>query len=240
MKAKSGILARLWRGLVIISVITIAVTLARWWLDRAPPLEVVSVKAKETTVVRGGFLVLDYETRALRTCDGVSQRVIVDSQEVLQIIEPSNVHIGAEAVSIGRARSTVIIPVPSGAAIGHARYQAVLSFQCNPLQRVLGQSIEVPTPTVRFEILPSDRPSMRRLPFSNPLPEQQEDVRRISFLPGASFRSIFRLPPPPPKPAAGAEARCEGMVFVRAHYRRVGSTLQYVRAHCRRAPNQPP
>lgn len=238
MKARTSI-RRLWTGIVLLSVVTIGVSIARWWSDARPPVEILNVKAREKTVMRGGILVLEYETRTHRACEGISQRVIVDSQEFLQLIEPTTVHISEQDVSPKRNRATVIIPVPYGAAVGPARYQAVLSFQCNPLQRVLGRSIEVRTPTVRFEILPSDRPSMHRLPFADPPPEQQGDVRRISFLPGASFRSIFRLPSPPPKPAAGAEARCEGMVFVRAHYRRVGSTLQYVRAHCRRARNMP-
>lgn len=130
--------------------------------------------------MRGGLLVLEYETQTHRACEGISQRVIVDSQEFLQLIEPTTVRISEQDVSPKRNRATVIIPVPYGAAVGPARYQAVLSFQCNPLQRLLGRTIEVRTPLVRFDIAPNEAPRLQRLLYIGPAGKPPVNVYRIS------------------------------------------------------------
>lgn len=233
MNARASI-RRLWTGLVLLSLATIGVTIALWWTDQMPPIEIVDVKAREGTVIRGGFLTLEYKTLTRRACEGVSQRIIVDSQEVLQLIEPTTVRISEQDVSRKRSRATVIIPVPYGAAVGPARYQAVLSFQCNPLQRLLGKTIEVRTPLVRFDIAPHEAPRFQRLPFAKPTERPPANAQRISAVNPAILPRLSLT-----RPGASAIPKCDGGVLVRPHYRRVGETVRFIRAYCRRARNEP-
>jgi hypothetical protein len=230
-----SLLLKLWRGLVLASVFIVGTTLVRWWADAKPPIEIISVRAKDTTTTRGGYIVLDYETRALRACSGVAQRVIVDSQDVLQIIEPAPVLISEEAISARRTRSSVIVPVPHGAAIGRARYQAVLSFQCNPLQRAFGWTIEVRTPTVFFEITDGGNPEIRRLPLYNQTPAPKLTPDKIGYL--AGFAPAVTSLAPTGTSAARDLFQCEGMTFVRPHLRRAGSSTVFVRPYCRKLPD---
>lgn len=240
MKARPRILVHLWKVVVLFSVVVIVGTLLRWWLDTAPPIEIISAQAREDAVHRGGFLTIDYQSRVHRACSGASQRVIVDSQEVLQLIEPTPVYLSEEATTMGRSHTTVIIPVPTGAAYGPARYQAVLNFQCNPLQHLLGRSIEVRTPLIRFEILPTERPALERLPYHAPVPPKPKKagLMQISHI---ATPSAWPIPAPSrPADAARKGPDCRvGQVPVRAHYRRAGSSLRFVRAYCRRAPDRP-
>ena len=59
--------------------------------------------------------------------------------------------------ALGRSTETVGPIVPLDAAPGRGRFFTVLSWDCNPLQRALGWSINSALPPLDFEILPRGR-----------------------------------------------------------------------------------
>lgn len=141
---------RMWRILVIASVLIVGGALLSWALDRRPPITILSAVVEDAEIEQGGILVVDYRLEQHRRCLGDLQRWIVDSRNVIHFIE-----IYAPAPELAGINDfRVSIPIPFGAALGPARYQATLRYRCNPLQRMVGMSIEVDTPPVTFTILP--------------------------------------------------------------------------------------
>lgn len=152
----SKLFASLWRVLVIASIITVAATLAIWAFDRRPPITILSAVVEDTEIEQGGLLHIDYRLEQHRRCVSDLSRWIVDSRNVIHHID-----IYASGPEVGGVNDfRVSIPVPLGAAVGPARYQAMLHYRCNPLQRVTGMSIDVATPQVNFTILPRLPPGM--------------------------------------------------------------------------------
>lgn len=143
-----------WQGTVLGSVVLVFGSLFGWLIDTAPPIEIRSVDVRSVVVPRGGFLTVEYVVARHRSCPGVLQRIIVDSQDVVQFVNPQQLTVADDGGDPDLTRVSVSVPVPFGAAPGLARYQAVVKYQCNPLQRFLGSSIEVRAPAVEFEVLP--------------------------------------------------------------------------------------
>lgn len=167
---------------------------------------------------------------------GEVQRIVVDSQDVLQIIEPYSFSPTSDDGTgrLGLTRIGVTVAVPTGAAIGPARYQAILTYQCNPLQRALGHAIEVRSPSVSFEILPDDGPAIYRGPAQDPdviAPSNRRDaqIRHPVFLSALASATSLRAD-------CFANACPLGMVRVRTHFRRADGRLMRVREHCRSPP----
>jgi len=148
-------LRKVWRAIVPASVAFVTASLALWLADNAPPIEFRGVSVRSEAVPRGGALLVEYQIEQRRECPGVVQRLIVDSLDVVQIVEPQQLLVQSAATGKDEARVTVAIPVPTGAAPGPARYQALIRFRCNPLHTLLGSSIDVETPVVHFHVLPN-------------------------------------------------------------------------------------
>ena len=220
------LLASTWRVIVPFSFFVVIGSLVVWYFDTAPPLSIATVEVREHAVPRGGELTIDYQVEHHRACPGVLQRVIVDSQDVVQFVEPQDfMSSGGSEVK----RLTVYVPVPVGAATGIARYQAVLQFQCNPLQRLLGSAIEVRTPAIEFEVLPGSRmqgaPRMHALEASRNASVQVRAPRITSL-------ASLRIPDAPDDvipPAACPPGKKHILPYVRS----VDGEQQYVRGHCR-------
>lgn len=128
-----------------------------WWsLDNEPPLVVNSITVENPEVPRGGNLVMTYDVTRKRTCRGEVQRIFVDAKDTLIPIEVyrfnEGVNRNGKASVIGREVVRVSAPVPFGAAPGPAKYQAILEYFCNPLQRVAGSGIVVVTPIQFFTV----------------------------------------------------------------------------------------
>ena len=225
MKIKR-LMSTTWRVMVPFSFFVVVGSIIIWSFDTAPPLTIATVEVREHAVPRGGELTIDYQVEQHRACPGVLQRVIVDSQDVVQFVEPQDfMSSGGRDVK----RLTVYVPVPVGAATGIARYQAVLQFQCNPLQRILGSAIEVQTPAIEFEVLPGTR-SQSPTRFGD-IPERP---RRTQV-----YASVAALPIPglrlasPPRDIVVPAVCPVGTRRIRPYTRTVDGVQQYVRGHCR-------
>lgn len=223
------IASRLWGGLVAISILTVAFTLFSWWTDKAPPLRIVDAKQRATLVQRGGYLPIDYVIQRSRTCAGSLQRVFIDSQDVVQLIEPYPVNYSDGDQSPDAVRVTVSVPVPVGAALGPARYQAIFHFQCNPLQRLLGTGIEVRTPLIEFEVLPGDTP-----PILQRAPERSSPRFPSPMIHRASAVAMIT----PVEQRQRWTCR-EGEQHVRQHFRVMDGQRIFVRGYCRSRPDPP-
>lgn len=149
-----GTLRTLRRAVVPASLALTFGSLAWWLTDWAPPVEIRGVSIRSEAVPRGGALTVDYQVEQRRSCPGVVQRIVVDSLDVVQFVEPQLLHVHPVDDVSGNTRVTVSVPVPAGAAPGPARYQALIRFQCNPLQTFLGSTIDVHAPVIRFRVLP--------------------------------------------------------------------------------------
>lgn len=149
-----------------------------WWaFDVEPPVEIVSVVASDQAVKRGGNLLLDYDVIRRRECPGETQRVISDSKDIIHASEPYrfNSGVGREGrkLPLGNERFKVSAPVPFGAAPGPAKFQAIIEYWCNPVQRFFSRGIVVTLPVVPFVVLPdtaADITPPTRLPGAEPLP----------------------------------------------------------------------
>lgn len=236
MRRVHGWIYTIWQYLVMASVIIISLSLGVWWFDTAPPLTVISAEPRKAALKRGELLIIDYKVNRHRLCHGEVQRIVVDSQDVLQIIEPySFSHTSDDGTGrLGLTRISVTVAVPTGAAIGPARYQAILTYQCNPLQRALGHAIEVRSPSVFFEIMPDAGPAIYRGPAQDPDVIPPSNRRDAQIRPPVFLSALA--------PATSLRADCFanacplGMVRVRTHFRRADGRLMRVREHCRSPP----
>jgi len=220
------LLASTWRVIVPFSFLVVIGSLVVWYFDTAPPLTIATVEVRTYAVPRGGELTIDYQIEQHRACPGSLQRVIVDSQDVVQFVEPQD--FSATAASRLR-RLTVSVPVPVGAATGIARYQAVLSFECNPLQRLFGKTIEVRTPAIEFEVLPGTRSqSPTRFGDIPELPRRTQVYAAVAALPIPGLRLAS-----PPRDIVVPAVCPVGTRRIRPYTRTVDGVQQYVRGHCR-------
>lgn len=220
------IIRRAWRAVVLLSILIVAMTIASWWLDSEPPLEIVEAKPRSYAAERGDFLTIDYSITRLRECSGSLQRVFIDSQDVVQIIEPYPVNYSDRENYPEPVKVTVTIPVPVGAAVGRARYQAIFHFQCNPLHRLLGRNIEIRSPLIEFDITAGDQP-----PIFQRMPERYR--LRLSF-PRVYRASLTSGITPPERRQRWS---CpEGKRWVRPHYRSSDGQRIHVRGYCRSRP----
>lgn len=240
-----------WRLTVPASFIVVISSLAIWSFDNAPPIEIRSLAVRDGAVHRGGVLLIDYDIVPRRACYGTLQRIIVDSQDVVQLVEPQ--HFTPATSDRKRTRLTVSVPVPVGAALGLARYQAVIQYQCNPLQRFLGTSIDVRTPIVQFEVLPAgsvkapppgvrDDPDNLYIPLpapAVPMPQRAKPHGGNLHAPDkmlASLRLVTAgMAPASPLIINAAASTCEpGKRRVAPYSRVVNGVPQHVRGYCRR------
>ena len=241
-----------WRLTVPASFIVVISSLVIWSFDNAPPIEIQSLAVRDGAVHRGGALVIDYDIVPHRACYGTLQRIIVDSQDVVQLVEPQ--HFTPATSDRKRTRLTVSVPVPVASALGLARYQAVIQYQCNPLQRLLGTSIDVRTPIVQFEVLPAgsvrpvpappdtrDDPDNLYIPLPAPaVPTPQRAKPRDGNLRTpdkmlASLRLVTAgMAPASPLIINAAASTCEpGKRRVAPYSRVVNGVPQHVRGYCR-------
>ncbi len=142
---------------------SVVVGLPTWfYFDRDPPVRLDTIKVEDTSVARGGLLKLRYTGFRFRNCGGDIQRIVVDAQEVVHLVQPYTFEPPAEGEAItaltrlGMFELPVSAPVPEGAAVGPARYQAVVHYRCNPLQLAgVFPAIDVITPVQDFHITDS-------------------------------------------------------------------------------------
>lgn len=128
-----------------------------WWsMDTTPPIKITASTIERNEVPRGGSLAIAYTIERSRLCRGVAQRVFVDAKETLIPIEAYafNERYGrnGKPFEVGTETNRVSIPVPFAAAPGPAKYQAVIEYFCNPLQRLIGPGIVVLTPVETFKV----------------------------------------------------------------------------------------
>lgn len=149
-----------------------------WWLfDNEPPVTIRSIATPEREVRRGGNLLLEYDVVRTRECPGEAQRVFSDAKDTIHAAEPYrfNSGIGREGrkLPLGPEKFRVSAPVPFGAAPGPAKFQAIVEYWCNPVQRFFSRGILVTLPVIHFFILPDpalDPPPPIRLPGAQTLP----------------------------------------------------------------------
>lgn len=137
-------------GLVVLAPITLM------WLDSAEPIHISNVAMHPNSVRAGQVVQLTWQASEARACNGIIHRRFVDSAGVIFDI--------AAVPSIyrrdlgGNKSLSRDITIPSGMAPGPAVYSGVRRYWCNPLQvlleGLLGFEIVLPSPPVRFTVLP--------------------------------------------------------------------------------------
>lgn len=228
------LLSRLWRVIVAASLVFIAITAVIWSFDTVPPVKFVTAHIERSTVEPGSFLQIDYEVDTERLCPGDLQRVIADGRNVLHFIEPYTfTQTGRTAKAIGKKNVRVSIPVPLGASPGSAKYQAIVRYYCNPLQRFLNRAIEVETPLIEFTIRSVAAPALFRQPVEQHRKTNPTQLRSAMLHPVAvsNYAHTFSKLTDPPALLSGC---AESYVLEKNHHRLVDGKLISIREHCRK------
>lgn len=118
-------------------------------VDREPPITYQAAHAVTPTVKRGGTIEVEYKVVRSRICPVVAKRWLYDATGQRHSVPQYTV--GAD-LTAGRETYRRSITIPSGAAVGPARYEVVLDYTCNSLQKLLGPTTVV-SPPVKFEIV---------------------------------------------------------------------------------------
>jgi hypothetical protein len=130
--------------------------LALWVSDRDPPIRYSGVRALAPTVEQGGTIGVEFDVFRERICPVTVRRWLYDSASTRHSIPSFTT--GLELLA-GREVYQRLITVPPGAATGHAQYQVVLDYACNPVHRLLNWPIIVHAPPVRFRIVEGAAPA---------------------------------------------------------------------------------
>lgn len=137
-------------GLLVVA----PITLMR--LDNAEPIRVTRTEMYPSDVSPGQTARLTWDATEHRVCNGIIHRRFVDSAGVIFEIAPvPSIYrdvLGGHK-SFGRD-----IVIPHGMAPGPAVYGGTRRYWCNPLQKLLegwlGFEITVPSPPVKFTVVP--------------------------------------------------------------------------------------
>ncbi len=118
-------------------------------VDREAPITYQGAHAIAPTIKRGGTIEVEYKVVRTRICPVVAKRWLYDAAGQRHSVPQYTV--GAD-LTAGRETYRRSITIPSGAALGPARYEVVLDYTCNPLQKLVGPTTVV-SPPVEFEIV---------------------------------------------------------------------------------------
>ncbi|MCD7109692.1 hypothetical protein LRX75_11655 [Rhizobium sp. DKSPLA3] len=118
-------------------------------VDREAPISYQDAHAVTPTVKRGGTIEVEYKVVRTRICPVVAKRWLYDAAGQRHSVPQYTV--GAD-LTAGRETYRRSITIPSSAALGPARYEVVLDYTCNPLQKLVGPTTVV-SPPVEFEIV---------------------------------------------------------------------------------------
>lgn len=142
-------------ALVILAVIAVgfSAALGYWYQDRVPPTKIISEEVWNRAVRPGEFLYLDVVVERTRNdCRVHVERIIFDG--IGARIPLPDEDFGAQPGETGRAASfKEPVFIPNYAAPGEARYRAIRSYWCNPLQRIFDWPVIVRTEDHPFRIV---------------------------------------------------------------------------------------
>lgn len=128
-----------------------SVNLAIMFIDRDPPIGYEAARATTPTVEQGGTIEVEYKVFRRRICPVIVKRWLYDAAAERHSVPQYTV--GLEQLA-GRETYRRLVTIPPAAAVGQARYQVVLEYTCNPLQKMLGPT-RVTSPPIEFLIVPS-------------------------------------------------------------------------------------
>jgi len=129
--------------------VTLALPILYWIFDRAPPFKLVSAEVLTERVAPGGFIQYRVTVFRYRSCPVLIETHVFDGQG-RRFTLPDQRNQG-QAV-LGAAPSYVAVTaVPMLAAQGRGRFEVLLSYECNPLQR--WWPIVIPGAAGEFEIV---------------------------------------------------------------------------------------
>lgn len=140
-----GFIAGAIAAVVAVSSFNIAVMV----VDREPPITYQGAHAVAPTVSRGGSIDVEYKVIRNRICPVVAKRWLYDAAGQRHSVPQYTV--GAD-LTAGRETYRRSITIPQAAAFGPARYEVVLDYTCNALQKFVGPTTVV-SPPVEFEIV---------------------------------------------------------------------------------------
>lgn len=138
-------------GLTMALAVVGSFNLAVMFVDREPPIEYEAAHVVTPTVEQGGTIEVEYKVFRRRICPVAVKRWLYDAADVRHAVPQYTV--GLELLA-GRETYRRSITIPPAAAIGPARYEVVLDYTCNPLQKLLGPT-QVVSPPLRFLIVPA-------------------------------------------------------------------------------------
>lgn len=130
--------------------------LALWVVDNEPPIVYEDARALTETVEQGGTIEVQFTVFRGRICPVVTKRWLYDAADARHSIPQFTT--GLQLLA-GRETYRRSITIPTAAAIGEARYEVMLDYTCNPLQKLIGP-IKVTSPPVRFRITPAKTSSV--------------------------------------------------------------------------------
>lgn len=119
-------------------------------VDREAPITYKSARAISPEVKQGGTIDVEFNVFRSRICPVAAKRWLYDAKGERHSVPQYTV--GAD-LTAGRETYRRTITIPTSAALGPARYEVVLDYTCNPLQKLLGPT-QVVSPPVRFVIVP--------------------------------------------------------------------------------------
>lgn len=118
-------------------------------VDREPPLTYQSAHAVTPEVRRGGTIDVEFNVIRNRICPVNVKRWLYDAAGQRHSVPQYTV--GAD-LTAGRETYRRSITIPTSVALGAARYEVVLEYTCNPLQKLIGPTTVV-SPPIEFVIV---------------------------------------------------------------------------------------
>lgn len=116
--------------------------------DRELPLQILDMKPTVERVSPGDTLRVQYQVFRYRDCRMHVTRLIFDSERTMHVIAELDLPSG---LPLGNDFLTTPVPVPLTATKGPAKYRIIVSYACNPLQRLW--PLVAPPREVSFEII---------------------------------------------------------------------------------------
>jgi hypothetical protein len=133
-----------------IFLMTVSALTGYWAQDRSPPVETHHIEAVNSPVPPGATLKIRYDITRHRVCHVRLQQFIFDGENTRFAVNTTD--LPTDPAGLGEEKYAVPVDIPTLASPGPARYRAVRSYTCNPLQFMLDWPIPMITTDVAFEI----------------------------------------------------------------------------------------
>lgn len=140
--------------IIAMFVVVPSAILGYWAQDWDDPITDYKASVVSQKLEQGGMLKVRHTFVRQRKCHVHLEQATFDAQDV-RTIYPDEDYVVSPG-DIGQEDFVTAMQIPLTMAPGTAKYRAVRSYTCNPLQTLLQMPIIVVSPDLQFEVIPRD------------------------------------------------------------------------------------